>query len=108
MADTNAAPRGPGATLVAPPVQARPPAPARAGVTIDALSLTLPGRDAAMGRRVATAVAERLARALPFGATPDLAHLRLSVQLAPGSSEEAMADAIANAITRSLTRGKGR
>ena len=72
-------------------------------VTIDRLSLRVPGSDPELARRLAQLVAERLAAPLALGAGDGaLDRLRVRVDAAPGETPELLAGRIAAQIVRSL------
>jgi hypothetical protein len=72
-------------------------------VSIERLSLRVPGRSGAFGRRVASSVAERVAARLPPGASGNIAALKLSVRPSR-MSEEGLTEAIADAVVKALEK----
>ena len=77
-------------------------------VSIDSLHLHVEGGNAASGRRLASAVVERLARGLPRVGAAELDRLELRVELPAGASEAATVEAVTRAVARSLARRSGR
>ena len=81
------------------------PAPTAARITVDKLSLRVPGESSAFGRRVLERslrlVEERLSSNVRSG---ELWKLALKVRVT-GSSERALSHAIAAALVRALERG---
>ena len=69
-------------------------------VDVERLTLRMPG-DADRARRLAVAVAERLA-AVPLAVTGDLGRIDLRVPWPDGASDERLADAVAGAITAAV------
>lgn len=69
-------------------------------LAVDQLTLRMPGADAAQARRLAVAVAERLA-AHPLAASGDLGRLDVRVPWPDGAADR-LADAIANAILQAM------
>ena len=75
-------------------------------VSIERLSLRLPGPNAAFGKRVATRVTEQVACRLPAGARGELARLQLNVRprsLGEDDLTEAITQAVLDAIQRRRT-----
>ena len=70
-------------------------------LAVDQLALRMPGADAAQARRLAVAVAERLA-AHPLATSGDLGRLELRVPWPDGATDDRLADAIANAILQAM------
>jgi hypothetical protein len=70
-------------------------------LAVDRLALRLPGTDPARARRLAVAVAERLA-AHPVAAGGDLGRLDVRVPWPDGATDDRLADAIADAILRAM------
>jgi hypothetical protein len=78
-----------------------------APTTIDRLSLTVPGTDAAQGRRVGELVGELLAPLVEPGIdTEALGRVRVELTAQPGESAETLARRIASAIVRALARAE--
>jgi hypothetical protein len=77
---------------------------ARAGVEIGALRLSVPGRDAAFGRRIAERVGQTLAERCPAGLSGgELGLIQLKVQ-ANDLSEAGLSASIADAVLAALGR----
>lgn len=74
-----------------------------ASVEIGALRISLPGPDAAFGRRVAERVGAVLAERCPRGLAGDLGALSLRVH-AGALTEEGLGDSIAEAVVQALGR----
>ena len=74
-----------------------------AGVTIDRLTLRLPGSDATLGRRVAERASALLAARLPRGARGSLSELKLRVS-ARDLGEDGLGVAVAEALAHALER----
>lgn len=70
-------------------------------LTVDQLALRMPGADPAQARRLAVAVAERLA-AHPLATSGDLGRLEVRVPWPDGASDTRLADAIAGAILQAM------
>jgi hypothetical protein len=87
----------------AAPVAVAPTGGRGGEVSIERLSLRLPGPSAAFGRRVAARVTEQVSRRLPAGARGDLAKLELNVR--PRSlSEDDLSEAITKAVLEAIHR----
>lgn len=71
-------------------------------VHIGQLNLRLPGRNGAMGQRVAAGVVENLTRQLALGLEGHLGAVGVRVRLPAGASELALSDAISAAIVGAL------
>jgi hypothetical protein len=76
---------------------------AKPGVQIDALSLRVPGRNAAFGRRVVERALGSVAERLPQGSRGELGAVKLRVRVR-GAGEVATSDAIANALLETFSR----
>lgn len=74
------------------------------GIQINQLNLSVPGRDAQVGQRVANGMAKRLAQQLPAGLKGEFGALTVRVHVAPGASEGEMSGAIAQAILKAVQR----
>ena len=70
-------------------------------LAIDRLALRMPGADPAQAKRLAVAVAERLA-AHPLANSGDLGRLELRVPWPDGATDARLADAIAHAILQAM------
>ena len=75
-----------------------------AGVEIGALRLSLPGPDAAFGRRVAERVGARLAERCPPGLSGDIGALSVKVHAGGALTEEGLSDSIVDALLGALGR----
>jgi hypothetical protein len=73
------------------------------GVTVDSLSVRLPGQSAAGGRRVAVRALELAASRLPPGLQGNFGRLSLRVR-ASSLTEQGLAQAIADALVETLTQ----
>jgi hypothetical protein len=73
-------------------------------VHIGHLNLRVPGTSAETGHRVASGVAESLARKVPAGMRRRFGALNLRVRLPAGASETEMSDAVAEAILGALRK----
>lgn len=71
-------------------------------VHIGQLNLRVPGRSAETGHRVASGIAESLARKVPAGLRRQLGALNVRVQLNADASEAEISEAISAAIVRAL------
>jgi hypothetical protein len=74
------------------------------GVEIGALRLSLPGPDAAFGRRVAERVGARLAERCPPGLSGDIGALSVKVHAGGALTEEGLSDRIVDALLGALGR----
>jgi hypothetical protein len=83
--------------------RARRAGPPASVVEIGALRLSLPGPDAAFGRRVAERVGVRLAERCPPGLTGDIGALSVKVH-AGALTEEGLGDSIVEALLGALGR----
>lgn len=70
-------------------------------LTIDRLALHMPSTDPVQVRRLAVAVAERLA-AYPLASSGDLGQLKINVPWPDGTTDDRLADAISNAILQAI------
>jgi hypothetical protein len=72
-------------------------------VSIDRLSVRLPGPGSAFGRRVVEAAVTRVAERLPAGLAGDFSSLQLTVR-PERLSEDGLSEAIAEALLKALER----
>ncbi|HEY7375574.1 MAG TPA: hypothetical protein VIF57_25680 [Polyangia bacterium] len=77
---------------------------AAATVEVGALGLSIPGTDAAFGRRVAERVGAGLAERCPRGLAGDLGALSLRVPAGGALTEEGLGDSIVEAVVAALGR----
>jgi hypothetical protein len=80
-----------------------PSSPGGGEVSIQHLTLQVPGRNAAFGRRVAESAMEHVARGLPPGAIGHIPILKLSVR-ADDLGESGLSRAIGDAVGRAIAR----
>jgi hypothetical protein len=73
------------------------------GASVDSLALTIPGQNAAFGRRVAERAMNLVAERLPANVSGDYGALKLKVRVRGGSEGE-MSESIATALLRTLSR----
>ena len=76
------------------------------GARVDSVALTIPGRNAAFGRRVAEQALTLVAAGLPPDASGQYGALKLRVRVR-GTGEQEMSEAVANALLRALARRSG-